>query len=204
MGAVTPLGIGVENTWKALLAGRSGVQRITRFDVSDLPTQVAAEVRDFDPREYMDFKAAKRTARFTQLAVAATQQSMQDSALDLSQEDTTRVGISMGTAIGGILVIEQQILIYYQKGYRRVNPTLLPVLLSNSCACHIAISLGIRGPTSSPVAACATGVVAIGEALRWLQSGKADVMIAGGTECTVFRFGLAIFARIGASSTRNE
>lgn len=203
MGAITPVGIGVEDTWKALLAGRSGVKMITRFDVSNFPTQFAAEVSDFDPREFMDFREAKRTARFTQFAVAAIQQAIQDSALDLSREDLTRVGIEMGTAIGGINIIEEQTIILHQKGYRRVNPTVLPVLIANAGACHIAISLGVRGPTESPVAACATGVVAIGQALRWLQSGEVDVMLAGGAEAVTTRLGLAAFSRLGALSTRN-
>ena len=203
LGAVTPVGVGVENTWKALLAGRSGVKRITRFDVSDLPTQFAAEVTDFDPTDYMEYREARRAARFTQFAVAATQQAIQESGLDLSEEDMTRVGIEMGTAIGGIDIVQEQTIIYHEKGYRRVNPTLLPALLANSGACHIAISLGIKGPTESPVAACTTGVVAIGQALRQLQSGKVDVMLAGGAEALTSPLGLAIFARIGAASTRN-
>jgi len=203
MGAITPVGIGVEDTWKALLAGRSGVKTITRFDVSNFPTQFAAEVSEFDPREFMDFRQAKRTARFTQFAVGATQQAIQDSALDLSKEDLTRVGIEMGTAIGGINIIEEQTIILHQKGYRRVNPTVLPVLIANAGACQIAISLGVRGPTESPVAACATGIVAIGQALRWLQSGEVDVMLAGGAEAVTTRLGLAAFSRLGALSTRN-
>ncbi len=204
MGALTPVGLNVRDTWKALLAGRSGVSRVTRFDVSELPTQIAGQVEGFDPQDYMDFKAARRTALFTQFAVAATQQAIEDAALDLAKEDMPRMAISMGTAIGGILTIEEQILAFHQKGYRRVNPTMLPVLLANSAACHIAISLGIQGPTSSPVAACATGVVAIGEALRWLQLGDADVVVAGGTEAAILPLGLSVFSRIGAASTHNE
>jgi 3-oxoacyl-[acyl-carrier-protein] synthase II len=204
MGALTPVGSNVQDTWKALLAGQSGVSRVTRFDASELPAQIAGQVRDFDPQDYMDYKTAKRTALFTQFAVAATQQTVQNAALDLTKEDMTRVGISMGTAIGGILTIEEQILKFHQKGYRRVNPAMLPVLLASSAACHIAISLGVRGPTSSPVAACATGVVAMGEALRWLQLGDADVVVAGGAEATILPLGLSVFSRIGAASTNNE
>ena len=129
---------------------------------------------------FMDFKEAKRTARFTQFALAATQQAVQSAALDLAQEDMTRVGISMGTAIGGVDIIEEQAIVFHEQGVRRINPIMVPVLLASSGACHIAISFGIKGPTSSPVAACATGIVAIGEALRNLQWGEVDVMIAGG------------------------
>ncbi|MBC7233117.1 MAG: beta-ketoacyl-ACP synthase II [Chloroflexi bacterium] len=203
MGAVTPLGIGIEETWKALLEGRSGIRRITRFDVSSFPTQFAGEVMNFDPKDYMDFREAKRTARFTQFAVVATQQAIQDAALDLSKEDATRIGLEIGTAIGGIDLIEEQSIVFHQKGPGRINPTLVPVVIANAAPCHIAISLGIKGPTSSPVAACATGTVAIGEALRKLQKGEAEVMIAGGTEAANSPLALAAFSRLGALSTRN-
>jgi 3-oxoacyl-[acyl-carrier-protein] synthase II len=204
MGAITPLGIGVEATWQALLAGRSGVRRITRFDVTDFPTQFAAEVTDFDPVNFMDFKEAKRTARFTQFALAATQQARQNAALDLTQEDMTRVGISMGTAIGGVDIIEEQVTVFHEQGLRRIHPIMVPVLLPSSGACHIAISLGIKGPTSCPVAACATGIVAIGEALRNLQWGEVDVMIAGGAESALSPLDLGAFSRVGALSTHNS
>ncbi len=151
----------------------------------------------------MDFREAKRTGRFTQLAVVATQQAIQDAALDLSKEDATRVGLEIGTAIGGIDLIEEQSIIFHQKGPGRINPTLVPVVIANAAPCHIAISLGIKGPTSSPVAACATGTVAVGEALRKLQRGEADVMIAGGTEAANSPLALAAFSRLGALSTRN-
>jgi 3-oxoacyl-[acyl-carrier-protein] synthase II len=203
MGAITPLGIGVEATWQGLLAGRSGVRRITRFDVSDFPTQFAAEVTGFDPLNFMDFKDAKRTARFTQFALAATRQAVQSAALDLAKEDATRVGISMGTAIGGVDLVEEQAVAYNEHGLRRINPTMVPVLLASSGACHIAISFGIKGPTSCPVAACATGIVAIGQALRDLQLGEAEVMIAGGAESAMSPLDMAAFSRIGALSTYN-
>jgi 3-oxoacyl-[acyl-carrier-protein] synthase II len=203
MGAITPLGIGVQATWQSLLAGRSGVRRITRFDVTDFPTQFAAEVTDFDPMNFMDFKEAKRTARFTQFALAATRQAVQSAALDLAQEDMTRVGISMGTAIGGVDIIEEQVTVFREQGLRRIHPIMVPVLLPSSGACHVAISLGIKGPTSCPVAACATGIVAIGEALRSLQWGEVDVMIAGGAESAMSPLDLGAFSRVGALSTHN-
>lgn len=204
MGAITPLGIGVEATWQALLAGRSGVKRITRFDVSNFPTQFAAEVTGFDPLNFMAFKEAKRTARFTQFALAATQQAVQSAALDLAQEDMTRVGISMGTAIGGVDLAEEQAVVFHEQGLRRINPVIVPILLPSSGACHVAIALGIKGPTSCPVAACATGIVAIGEALRNLQWSEVEVMIAGGAESAMSPLDLAAFSRIGAMSTRNS
>ncbi len=204
MGAITPVGLTVQDTWESLVVGRSGVKTITQFDISDFPTKFAAEVRDFDPCNYMDFKSAKRTARFTQFAVAATDEALKASCLHLPDEDPTRIGVSLGTAIGGILVIEEQVVTFHEQGYRRINPAVLPVLLANSPACHIAISLGIKGPTGAPVAACATGVVAVGEALRWLQSGAVDIMLAGGTDAAISPLGLAAFSRIGATSTRND
>jgi 3-oxoacyl-[acyl-carrier-protein] synthase II len=203
MGAITPLGIGVQATWQSLLAGRSGVRRITRFDVTDFPTQFAAEVTDFDPMNFMDFKEAKRTARFTQFALAASRQAVQSAALDLAQEDMTRVGISMGTAIGGVDIIEEQVTVFREQGLRRIHPIMVPVLLPSSGACHVAISLGIKGPTSCPVAACATGIVAIGQALRSLQWGEVDVMIAGGAESAMSPLDLGAFSRVGALSTHN-
>jgi len=204
MGAITPLGIGVEATWQALLAGRSGVRRITRFDVSNFPTQFAAEVPDFDPLKYMDFKEAKRTARFTQFALAATKQAIESAALRLDQEDKTRVGVSLGTAIGGVDIVEEQAVAFNENGLRRINPTLVPVLLPSSGACNVAISFGLKGPTSCPVAACATGIMAIGEALRNLQLGDVDVMIAGGAESAMSPLDMAAFSRIGALSTHNS
>jgi len=203
IGAITPVGIGIANTWKALLAGRSGVKHIKRFDVSNFPTQFAGEVTDFNPLDFMDFREAKRMARFTQFAMAVTQQAIQDSALDLSREDTTRVGLEIGTAIGGIGLIEEQSITFHEKGPGRINPTLVPVVIANAAPCHIAISLGIKGPTSSPVAACATGTVAIGQALRQLQLGQVDVVLAGGTESATSPLALAAFSRLGALSTHN-
>ena len=204
MGAITPVGIGLESTWKALLAGQSGVKSITSFDVSNFPTQFAAAVEGFDPTHYMDFKDAKRMARFSQFATVAALEALKQAALDLSNEDRTRVGIEMGTAIGGINIIEEQAHTFRERGPGRVNPTLVPVIIANAAACHIAIMLGIKGPTNSPVAACATGTVAVGQALRQLQWGYADVVIAGGTEAALTPLALAAFSRLGALSTHNE
>jgi 3-oxoacyl-[acyl-carrier-protein] synthase II len=204
MGAITPVGIGLENTWQALLAGKSGVRRITRFDVNSFPTQVAAEVLDFNPTDFMEFKEAKRMARFSQFALAAARQALEHAALDLSKEDPTRIGLEIGTAIGGISVVEEQAIVFHERGPRAVNPTLVPIIIANAAPCHIAIQLGIKGPTNSPVAACATGAVAIGQALRQMQAGYVDVVIAGGTEAAISPLSLAAFGRLGALSTHNE
>ena len=204
LGAVTPGGIGVKETWDSLLAGRSCTHTISRFDASDLPTQFAAEVSNFDPQDFMDFRAAKRTARFAQFAMVATDEAIRNAALDLSKQDMTRVGIEMGTAIGGVSIVEEQAVIFHEQGHRRVNPTLIPIILASSGACNIAINLGIKGPTQAPVAACATGVVSVGHALRFLQSGEVDVMLAGGSEAATSPLALATFSRVGVLSTRND
>jgi len=204
MGAVTPLGIGVEETWRGLLAGRSGVRRITRFDATDFPTQFAAEIVGFDARDYMGFREAKRTARFTQFATVASQEAIRDAGLDFSKEDTTRVGLEIGTAIAGIDIAEEQSIILSQRGLNRVNPTMVPLVIANAAPCHIAITYGIRGPTNSPVAACATGIVSIGQALRSLQLGEVDVVIAGGTESVITPLAIAAFSRLGAMSQHNS
>jgi 3-oxoacyl-[acyl-carrier-protein] synthase II len=204
LGAVTPGGIGLEKTWQSLTAGRSTARMITRFDASDFPTQFAAEVTDFDPRDYLDRRAAKRMARFSQFAMVATEEAIRNAALDLSKEDPTRVGIEMGTAIGGVNIVEEQSIVFHRDGFRRVNPTLIPVILASSGACNIAIRFGIRGPTEAPVAACATGVVAAGHSLRLLQSGDVDVMLAGGSEAATSPLALATFSRVGVLSKRND
>ena len=143
-------------------------------------------------------------ARFSQFAMAATREALQHAVLDLSKEDMTRVGLEIGTAIGGINLVEEQAIVFHEKGPGRVNPTLIPAIIANAAPCHIAIVLGIKGPTNSPVAACATGTVAIGQALRQLQLGIVDVMIAGGTEAATSPLSLATFGRLGALSMHNE
>lgn len=204
MGALTSVGLDLATTWQSLLAGQSGVRRITRFDVTDFPTQFAAEVQGFDPTRYMDFKEAKRMVRVSQLAMAATKEAVHASGLDFSAEDPTRIGIEIGTAIAGIDAIETQMMTFQQRGPRAVNPTIVPTILGNSPACHIAISLGIKGPTNSPVAACATGIVAIGQALRQLQRGDLDIVLTGGSEAAVTPLAMVAFSRLGALSTFNE
>lgn len=204
LGAITPVGLGAEATWQALLAGRSGVKRISRYDPADLPTQIAAEVVDFDPVKFMDFKDAKRAARFTQFAIASTFEALKAAGLDLSKEDRTRVGVALGTAIGGADLIEEQTIVFHDQGLRRINPVMVPILLPSSGACQLAILLGAKGPTTAPVAACATGTAAIGDALRSLQYGETDVMIAGGAESALSALDIGAFSRIGALSVRND
>ena len=204
MGAITPVGLNVADFWQGLTAGRSGVGPITQFDASQHPTQIAASVEGFDPTDYVDRREARRMARFTQFALAATQQALQDAKLDLTREDPTRVGLEIGSAIGGIEVIEEQSLRLRDGGPRQINPIFAPSVIINIAPCHIAVLLGIKGPANAPVAACATGAVAIGEATRRLQRGDVDVMIAGGTESAMTPLAVVSFSRLGALSTRND
>lgn len=204
LGAVTPLGTGVDNYWEGVVAGRSGAGYITQFDASDCPSKIAAEVKDFDPVEYMDYRTARRMTRFIQFATAAAKMTLEDADLDLSKEDPTRVGLEMGSAAGGIGLLEEQACILRARGPRRIQPTILPSVLLSMAPCQLAILLGIKGPASSPVAACATGVVAIGEAMRRLQRGDVEVMVAGGSESITSPLAVIALARLGASSSRDD
>ena len=204
MGAITPLGLSVDDFWQGVTAGKSGVGYITQFDVSDHAVKIAAEVKGFDPLDYLDRREARRMARFTQFAMAATKQAIADAQLDLAKEDPTKVGLEIGSGVGGISIIEEQAQLLQRRGPGRVNPTFVPTVLANMAPCHIAILLGIKGPTNAPVAACTTGIIAIGEAMRRLQRGDVEVMIAGGTEWATTPLAVAAFGRIGALSKRND
>ncbi len=204
MGAVTPLGLSVSESWEGLVEGRSGMGPITQFDTTDFKNKIAASVKNFDPHNYMERREAKRMALFTQFALVATQEAIREAGLDLSREDPTRVGVEIGSAIGGMAIIEQQSITLAQKGPRRINPAFVPTVIINMAPCHIAVLLTIKGPASSPVAACATGTVAVGEATRRLQRGDVDVMIAGGTESVMTPLAIGAFGRLGALSCRND
>ena len=204
LGALTPLGLTVDETWQGLLAGQSGVGPISTFDTSDLAYTIAGEVKGFDPEDHMDRKVARRTARFTQFAIAATQMAIAHAQLDLEKEDPTRVGLEIGNAIGALDIIEEQSTVLREQGHRRLNPLNAPMVMINAASCQVAVLLGIRGPTNSPVAACATGTYAIGQAMMHLQRGDVDVVIAGGTEACITPLGVASFGRLGALSSRND
>jgi 3-oxoacyl-[acyl-carrier-protein] synthase II len=204
LGAVTPLGTGVDSYWEGVVAGRSGAGYITHFDASDCPTRIAAEVKDFEPLDYMDYRTAKRTPRFIQFAIAAVKMALEDAKLDLSSEDPTKVGLEMGSAVGGMGLVEEQAFVLKERGPRRVHPSFVPGVLISMAPCQLAIFLGIKGPASSPVAACATGVVAIGEAMRRLQRGDVRVMIAGASDSVGSRLGMIAMSRLGALSSRDD
>ncbi len=204
MGAVTPVGLSVADFWDSIIAGRSGVGLVTLFDAEGYPTKIAAEVKGFDPQNYMERREARRMSRFIQLALASATMALEDAGLDMEREDATKVGLEIGSAAGGVGVVEEQALMLSQEGFRRVKPTALPSILISTAPCQVAITLGVKGPTNAPVAACATGVVAVGEATRRLQRGDVEVMIAGGSESAMTPVAIVAFSRIGALSTRND
>ncbi|MDQ2998614.1 MAG: beta-ketoacyl-ACP synthase II [Chloroflexota bacterium] len=198
MGAITPLGKSVPAFWEAMVAGRSGVRLATRYDIADFPYVIAAEVPDFEPRDYMDAKPARRMARFAQFAVAAAGESLRDSALNLDTLDRSRVAVNIGTSLGGTANVEEQIQRFMAKGRRRVDAFYLPTFIYNMAACQVAIAYDLHGPTTAPVLACATGTYAIGEAARTLHRGDALVAVCGGTDAGVTALNAMAFGVIGA------
>lgn len=204
MGAVTPLGLGVEALWSGVLAGRSAVGPITRFDASALATRIAAEVRGFDPADHFDRKEARRMERFAQFAIVAARQAVADAGLRIAPPAHTRTGVIVGTGIGGVSVLIEQNRILEEQGPRRVSPFLIPMMLPDMAAGLIAIDQGLEGPNMAVISACASGANAIGEAAEMIRRGTADVMIAGGTESAIIPIAIAGFNMMGALSTNNE
>jgi 3-oxoacyl-[acyl-carrier-protein] synthase II len=204
MGAITPLGHSWAETWRNLVAGVSAGRRVTHFDPTDFPTQFACSVTDFEPAKYMDAKEAKRLGAVTQYAWVATQEAVANSGLNLDHEDKDRVGIEMGSAFGALDLLEQQVLALDRGGPRRIKPTVGPSVLISTTPCYIAINLGVTGPVDSRMSACATGITSLGEAMRRLQRGEVDVMIAGGADAFQTPLMMASFSRLGAMSTRND
>jgi 3-oxoacyl-[acyl-carrier-protein] synthase II len=204
VGLVSPLGVGTEVTWKRLLAGESGVRPITRFDATEFPSRIAGEVPDFDPLLYLDKKDVKKTDRFIQLALAASDEALSDSRLKIDQGNAERVGVVIGSGIGGLPLIERTHSILIEKGPGRISPFFIPGLIVNMAAGQVSIRHGARGPNSAPCTACTTGLHAIGDAFRQIQLGFADAMIAGGTEGVVTPLSVGGFCSMKALSTRND
>jgi len=204
LGAVTPIGIGYPTFWRNLLDGVSGIDRITSFDPSDLEVQIAAEVTDFDPRDHMDFKAARRMDRYSQFAVAAAREAIEDAGLTIDQSNSERVGVMINTGGGGIQTLTREVLVHHSRGPNRVSPFFIPMFAPNMGACQVSITFGITGPVMASVAACAAGTQAFVDALRMLQLGEVDVMIAGGTEAGMDPVAVAAFGNMGALSKRND
>ncbi|NCP77729.1 MAG: beta-ketoacyl-ACP synthase II [Desulfuromonadales bacterium] len=204
LGVVSPLGTGVEKTWDGLIHGRSGIDRITRFDASDLPTQIAGEVRDFNPEEYIDKKEIKKMDLFIQYGLAASGEALADSGFEITSENAERVGVIVGSGLGGLPTIEHYHSVLLERGYKKITPFFIPMLIINLAPGQIAIRFGAKGPNVSSVSACATGTHSIGDAYHTIARGDADAMFAGGTESTITPLGIGGFNVMKALSTRND
>ena len=200
MGAITPIGNSVEEFWNGIKEGKTGFGSITYFDTADYRCKLAAEVKDFDPAQYMDKKSARRMEQFCQFAVAAAGQAISDAGLDMEQEDPYMVGCSVGSGIGSLQAMEREYDRLKEKGPGRVGPMLVPLMISNMAAGNVSIAYGLKGKSLNVVTACATGTHSIGEAYRTIQYGDADVMIAGGTESSITPIGIAGFSALTALS----
>ncbi|PLX97595.1 MAG: beta-ketoacyl-[acyl-carrier-protein] synthase II [Desulfuromonas sp.] len=204
VGAISSLGTGVDKNWSALTEGQSGIDLITRFDASDLPAQIAGEVKDFDPAEFIDKKEIKKMDLFIQYALAAADMAMTDSGLQITEENAERVGVLVGSGLGGLPAIEKYHDVLNKSGYKRVTPFFIPMLIINLAPGQISIRYGAKGPNLSSVSACATGTHSIGDAYHMIKRGDADAMIAGGTESTITPLGVSGFCVMKALSTRND
>lgn len=204
LGAITPIGLSVDEFWAGVKEQKIGFGEITKFDTTDYKCKLAAEVKDFDAKQFMDFKAAKRMEAFCQFAVAATKEAMTDAALDMEKEDPYKVGVAVGSGIGSLQAMEREHIKLLEKGPGRVNPLLVPMMISNMAAGNVSIQFGLKGKSINVVTACATGTNSIGEAFRTIQYGDADVMIAGGTESSVTPIGIAGFTALTALSSSTD
>ena len=200
MGCVSPVGNDVAGTWQAMLEGRSGIGRITQFDPADLPVHVAGEVKDFDAADRLGPKQARRMSRFSQFAVAVSEEALADAAIDLAQSDRERVGVLIASGVGGLREIEQANHILENQGHRRVSPFVVPMMIGDMASGNVAIRFDLRGPNFGLVSACASGAHAIGEAAEIIRRGDADVMIAGGSEAAITPLAVASFAAARALS----
>lgn len=204
MGMITPLGIGIKESWDALLSGKSGIRRITKFDASQFPTQIAGEVEGFNPEDYIEIKEIKKMDRFIHLAIAASAMAVSDSGIKITEQNADRVGVLVGSGIGGLHTIEHYHSVILTKGPRKITPFFIPMLVINLAAGQISIRFGAKGPNSAVSTACATGSHAIGDAFKIIQRGDADVMIAGGAESVITPLGIGGFCAMKALSTRND
>lgn len=204
LGVVTPLGIGVSQTWKGICEGRSGIGPITRFDASEYPVRIAGEVKNFDPADYIEKKEIKKMDSFIHYAIAASQEAVDDAGLKITPENADRVGVYIGAGIGGLPGIEHYHTLLQEKGPGRVSPFFIPMVIINLASGQVAIRFGARGPNSCAVTACATGNHCIGDAFRIIQRGEAEVMMAGGAESTISPLCVAGFAAAKALSRRND
>ena len=204
MGAITPIGNDVESFWQGLKDKTVGIGPITYFDTTEYKCKLAAEVKGFDPKQYMDAKAARRMEAFSQFAVAASKEALEQSGIDMEKEDPYRVGVCVGSGIGSLQAMEKDVKKLNEKGPSRVNPLLVPLMISNMAAGNVAIQFGLKGKCFNVVTACATGTHSIGEAFRSIQYGEADVMVAGGAEASITPIGIAGFTSLTALNTTED
>ena len=204
MGVITPVGNLLDEFWNNLIEGKSGVGLVTRFDVTNLPTKVAAEIKNFEPTDFADKKESRRMDRFSQFALAAAKLALQDSGLNLDKVDKERVGTVIGCGIGGVTSFEDQKEVLMNKGSNRISPFFVPMLISNMAAGNLSIAFGFQGSSITVVTACASATNAIGEALRIIQRGEADIVLCGGTEAPITNLAFAGFCAMKAMSTEKE
>lgn len=204
LGAITPIGNNVEEFWNGIKEGKVGIGEITKFDTTDYKVKIAGEVKGFVPKERMDFKAAKRMETFSQYAVVAAKEAMEDAGIDMAKEDAYRCGVIVGSGIGSLNQIEKNYATILQKGPARVNPLMVPMMISNMAAGNVSIQLGLKGKCTNVVTACASGTNCIGDAFRAIQYGDAEVMVAGGTESCISPTGVAGFTALTALSTSED
>ena len=204
LGAVTPLGIGAEKTWKALCAGKSGIGRISRFDTTNFQTKIAGEVKDFDPEDFLDKKQVRRMDSFVHYCMAATIMAMEDSKLEVANQDAERIGVLIGTGLGGLPTLEKNHTLLIEGGPKKISPFFIPMMIANMAPGQIAIHFGIKGPNTCVVTACAAGSHAIGDSYKLIQRGDADIVITGGTEATITPLSIGGFNSMKAISTNND
>lgn len=204
LGVVSPLGVGVERNWEALMNGKSGVRKITRFDASGLPSQIAGEANDFQPEDFIDKKEIKKMDLFIQFSLACSEMVIKDAKFEGNHYDRERIGVIVGVGMGGLPSIERYHCLMLEKGYKKVSPFFIPMLISNLASGHVSMRYGFKGPNSCITTACAAGSHSIGDAFRIIQRGDADSMIAGGTESALTPLSVAGFCVMRALSTRNE
>lgn len=204
LGAITPVGIGKDELWNSLINGKSGIGPITRFDTEDFDTKIAAEVKDFNPEDYLERKEARRMDRFSQYAVAAAKLAIKDGNIDLDLIDKRNIGVILGVGIGGLETFEKEHTKLIEKGPNRISPLFIPMMISNMGAAQISMNLGLKGSTMTITTACASGTHAIGESFRMIKSGNVDMILTGGAEASITPISLAGFNSMKALSTQNE
>jgi len=203
-GMLSPLGHDVPSTWRRLIAGESGITSITGFDASRIASRIAGEIKDFDPVEHLDKRAARRMDPYAQFAVFTARQALADAGLEITPQSALRTGAVVASGVGGLLTFQEQTRVLLQKGPERVNPLFIPMMIPNMAAAHVSLDLGLKGPVTAVCTACAAGSNAIGDAFEIIRRGAADVMLAGGSEAAVNETGVAAFAAMRALSTRND